>query len=651
MSETNDNALANSADDLAAINSYIEHNELDIKIGDEFIRGDSSSANIIRITGFKYEKEYPASKQEEVFVYYTSIANGSYSSRYKLSEFKPRDDGSANWYKLHAPFEQVKVEALAYLANPPKESENVTEEKGITLTSGTGAIKAADRQLRETKNRLKVIEKTVEIMIRGLSNQISELSKQIRYTSKILRLLETFMGVYEQITLIRDGEKAPIDTPISIRQLILYADEEVADITSYKGQMGIDYRRLDDFDAWVISDDNYMQLIPETKGVVAIKASRQQRDYGNIWDNVAGDSENKVVYLLIRNGEQLYRVATQLHMSDKLFPAIEDMERINKMLMSDKNYDEDDHFYSKDKANDEDLYWKQNAVLLQGLIMRTDVFQPTPFEISLFETKSYETGMLNLIRDAEPALADGRESFKEWRERLNMNIKKGTRIVMGHYSYHEAKDYLGSHFGGNFTRQYPELPHRGVYVIDESNITTREWDSDEYDKTSRDPFAKTGRKIHHVQHKNNMRFLYTPDDVIYDNTSWQGRKRLKRVAFYFDSDDRFFMNYDDASLEDVDYFLRNRMERKNYLEVMPMLIEIRAERMREQEFEAPLVDMIAAEFDCDKSIVWECILWWKMKTQIHRWIESDDAKAWRMIRRRVKRIVNGEILSDGESDD
>jgi len=534
------------------------------------------------------------------------------------------------------------------VGDKPLEKTSNETEKGITLVTGSAAIQAANRRLRDEQNRLAVMKATIELLMGNIRNQIGDMRKQIAYTSKILKLLETFMGVYEDIIPIKEGEKAPIDTPITIRQLILYADEEVADISSYEGQIGLDYRRLTEFDQWVAV--NYTRLVPEEKCVVAIKPSRQSRDYGNIFANTDADKANKMVYLLIRNGECLYRVYTDLYMADKLFPSSEEMERVNKMLMSEHEYEREVKgfsIYTKDKAKDDDLYWKQNAVLLQGLIIRTDILQPTPFPLSLFENQSYETGMLVLIRDAEPTLTDGRLSFKEWREQLNRKITLGTRVVMGYYDGYKASEYAHYHFSYKYYNSPPPLPKRGIYVIDEAHHKVEEWDSPEYAEGL--GLRETGKKIHHVKHKTKMRFLYTPHDEIWaigDDGYMDTRKRKKRVAFYFSTDDGFFMNYDDVTLEDVSYYLSNRLERPNYLSIMPMLVEIRDERQREKQFEEPLVKMIAAEFNCDESIVWDCIHWWKMKTQLHRWVDSDDQKAWRMIRRRVNRIVNNEIGED-----
>ena len=70
-----------------------------------------------------------------------------------------------------------------------------------------------------------------------------------------------------------EGEKAPHDTPITFRQLVLHMDEEVA---CTEGN-GIDFQKIELFDEWCRK--NFDKLLPEKKGVVVARPRRTEVKY------------------------------------------------------------------------------------------------------------------------------------------------------------------------------------------------------------------------------------------------------------------------------------------------------------------------------------------------------------------------------------
>ena len=108
-----------------------------------------------------------------------------------------------------------------------------------------------------------------------------------------------------------------------------------------------------------------------------------------------------------------------------------------------------------------------------------------------------------------------------------------------------------------------------------------------------------------------------------------------------------FLNYDELTLEDVEFYIKDRVSRKNYLSIMPHLVSAYHALKKEQAKEDAFVMLMKGELlkigvDVDKAteIIREGIDWWKNKVSCHRPIDSDDAKAVRMIKNYVrKRII------------
>ena len=118
---------------------------------------------------------------------------------------------------------------------------------------------------------------------------------------------------------------------------------------------------------------------------------------------------------------------------------------------------------------------------------------------------------------------------------------------------------------------------------------------------------------------------------------------------YLLDDDDLYLNYDGMSLEDVDYYLNCRLERKNYLTVLPTLLEMRKALRKEQAEEQAFRQMLQGRLMSkgisearSANVIDQGISWWKDKTIQKRPIRSDDAKAMRMIERWVNQYLSGQ---------
>jgi hypothetical protein len=100
------------------------------------------------------------------------------------------------------------------------------------------------------------------------------------------------------------------------------------------------------------------------------------------------------------------------------------------------------------------------------------------------------------------------------------------------------------------------------------------------------------------------------------------------------------INFDEITLEDCDYYLHNRIERKNYLDILPTLFYVRKGKLKEKALEDEFIRFLAGEMNWDESHndeIQKAIDWWKLKNKWKRGLMSDDAKAVRMIKKRLKK--------------
>ena len=407
---------------------------------------------------------------------------------------------------------------------------------------------------------------------------------------KVIGKIELYLGVNEDIIQIQDGIPASVDTPISLFQRILYMDEEVGVVED----KGLDWRNIDDFDNWLV--DGHLDLIaPLPKCIVILRVRRKDKRYSPIkWENDNLNEPNRYTYFLIRNGDKVYRIYAELTIHPRLFPKLNEIEENEKSRFADEHLMDNYH---------------NHFLVIQGIIDRSDMLWPLPHKIDIFNSETWN-GIIKLVRDDEMLLPDGHITYKEWKEKLNSYNKVGSRIIYSGVEWNDKKDRIR---GGN-TYHYPS---QGIYNLKRLVSTKPE----------------------------NYSFWFNPEDDIWSYVGYHYtyHSRKKAIAFVVKKDDYCIINYDNMKIEDIDFYVNCRQEREHYLELIPLLKELKKEKLKELEEEKAFTDLIFKQMKLDtnnnkyRSIIKQTIEWWKFKVKEKRPLIREDAKALRMIKSKVKK--------------
>lgn len=348
--------------------------------------------------------------------------------------------------------------------------------------------------------------------------------KQIKKIARVITTIELYLGIEEEIVQIQEGPTATQDDPICIRQGIMYMDEEVGDPWDDGQGLEWDTKGIAAFDDWLTRNNNYKKVIPESKGIAAFQARRnfkKRASYGNPFANLSKMEADMQTFLLIRNGDNLYRLITdKINFRPRLFPKRDELQTLleywkvaDNIEQQNKNPDawmSLDHLSEKDKemfnsfnrrdhrktseakefAEDSVFFYKMRITLFQGLIDRSTILYPLipNTEYKLFSPAAQEAGHVRLIYDDELTLPTGRKSFWNWMADLNAKIDYGSRIVLSHnWSYlttvgthHEMEksdfsrskeihqDRLDDRYGSGSTGNWSHIPPRpqeGMYFV------------------------------------------------------------------------------------------------------------------------------------------------------------------------------------------
>lgn len=554
-----------------------------INVGDTYIDEDGRIFKILKVTKIKI------------------VTTARYGNSEEDTDTYKNEEREMFPYSLHRePFIKLEKSKEEYLKDGiqllqtgiEEEKEEISEETAITKGLSKEAVEGLKNELEYKTNQFEIMHRILDAKLSILHNSVNALKEQTKRICKVISVIELYLGIHEEVFQLQQGEIAKPEEPLCIRQMVLYMDEE----TGITQDQGIDFTSIDKFDDWLL-EGNIDKILPEKKGIVALRIRRYYKEYHDPFYNAECNKENMRTYLLIRNGDNLYRIWAPIKIEPRLFPLKNEFKR-NEDDTSFRRF-----FNERDEENAKFDY-KKHALAIQGILDRTQILQPLPPGISVFKPNTWGNS-IKFIADEEAALPDGRLRWKEWQKEINSKIAIGSRIYYVH-------NHLGDKIKGRVPHgyQYSYWPSHSVYKVT-GELKRRE------DK--------------------NFTFLYNPGGDVFSENYKNGsycHERKNRISFSFWLDE--VLNYDQISLEDIEFYLNSRIDRPNYLDMLPILKEMKKTRLAELEREKHFVTLVASRTGKSEEQVWKAIDWWKYKNIWKRPVEEDDAKALRMITKHLR---------------
>lgn len=260
------------------------------------------------------------------------------------------------------------------------------------------------------------------------------------YVDKLMKGIESldlYTGTDVHVDTIATGKSAPGDVPLTCVQRKLQMDEELAVWEDV--EESFDHRSQKVFFKALNEQPDFVnQVFPTERCIVLMNATSRLIDYGDpILSNIH-NRENRVVFLMVRDGENIYRVVSSVesHLgAGRLFPAKDENDRIFKGFDGSR-ITLQDVTYTDKLARHEDavLHYKRFLILLCGLDHRLDLFGPFydgPKDFH-FVSPEFQEKHLRFLHDddGEGMLPEEqRPSFEQYINTLNGATQSGSRVL------------------------------------------------------------------------------------------------------------------------------------------------------------------------------------------------------------------------------
>lgn len=519
-------------------------------------------------------------------------------------------------------------------SNMPAETSLQKFDNPISLARALGGEIASYRNLlNEKKTALSVLKKRLN-QLQSLKNRQVEMMLGFKDMAakieKVLTTINLYLGTGEEIVQIRHGAWASPDDKLAIRQLILFMDQESRILLD---EGGMDFKNIQQFDEWLLSDPRHLeQILPESKGIVCLKPREERKEYSDSkYINDLLNARNVQTYVLIRHGDNLFRVTPDWEVGSRLFPSRHEFDRFfrRRRFVSPSKGSEDyvvtpesREFESAVKEMESaNFHYRNSLVMIQGIIDRTGIFKDLQERgVNLLDYRQNQDEIL-YINDGDEnyLLRNGQETFREYQTRLNSRLSVGNRVILGRYTDGSARTDKRIYPP---TASYPALDQ--IYLLEKNSA-------------------------------GDLVIRYERTDTIYgydDYGNYSSKEPERRASFKLSKNDKFILAYDLASADEMNEFINDRLSRAAYLDLLPLLKNIRRlkidEEKEEEEFllliVGELMKLNASDVAADpRREARRLINWWKFKNRWHRSLKDDYQKAFRMIMKeyRIERQIDG----------
>ena len=289
----------------------------------------------------------PISKtlQKEPFGYSSGIQNPDYSKHryyevvtvYSENPYFEANQDKAIYELTLTEFRTFHNKQKNILTHNPELSQK-SESREVTsrgMVQMENHIVAASAKIREMKLQMALEAKhgmglQIAKQTTDLANQLKKIEREHNFLNKKLDILKTYAGIGRDIVKVHSGKKADSDI-INIFQSFRYMKEDIELLSDFED---FDARDLEHFDEFLVN--NYKKLLPAEKSIQAFKISKFEIEYDDFFMREHMRDANKKVFILARNGDNVYRMFNdyKLH-SDKLFMLDNPEEEFNRLVKSE----------------------------------------------------------------------------------------------------------------------------------------------------------------------------------------------------------------------------------------------------------------------------------------------------------------------------
>jgi len=397
-----------------------------VKVGSNFVELHDPYGHYKRVHLDKFEKECRRETSPEAFImgrvgYYQGLVRAKLQ---EINKITARLGVSQNRGIEMRPDESAS-RALAVLS----ETDNVKEYKKELVQAQQTDLPALFKEVEEANKNLVVWLKAQTLPLKGMVDGMKDCIAVIE--DRVFNV-SLYAGLTEEVVQVAKGDPAPITEKLRILQRLAYMDEEC--LAGYQ-HGGIEFQEIGSFDKWLRQKENFERILPFPRCMVAFRVRRNSKE--REWDgtlsgafvNVQLGELDKLTFLYIRNGKQLYRLSCDLEFGGLIFPG-KDEFNLNEPMMAKMFCDRVEEVITK--RHYDDLVETTKREIAEGKVKAAQWKKDHPKEKDFFNPHRHQDDdwkLGRLKREYQPFNKDC-VYYDEIKDEIDARVKQYNRIAL-----------------------------------------------------------------------------------------------------------------------------------------------------------------------------------------------------------------------------
>jgi len=234
--------------------------------------------------------------------------------------------GNINTTEISLLQQQVSNQ-IAY--KPSSEKLSSTTEVSNSMQKMALSLRQNSLMLLRNKKELAYKQRSMALQSNKQNYEMRILQKETEQLNKKIDIMKIYNGLGNDIIQIHKGEIST-KKQIDIFQSIRYMKEEIEMLSDFED---FDFQSMNDFDIWL--SQNYKEIMPSECSIQIFKVSREKINYGesmNIFQQNDADEANSKKWIIIRNGDNVFRLFNTYKINENFFNS----EKDNMTFFEDK---------------------------------------------------------------------------------------------------------------------------------------------------------------------------------------------------------------------------------------------------------------------------------------------------------------------------
>jgi len=234
--------------------------------------------------------------------------------------------------------------------------------------------------LSEKIKGLKNKQETLQSARLQIDKDLRNIAAQINTAKEELALAHIYQDTANEIIQIQDGPAAADREKIHILQSVRYINEEVGIIEHFRDVRFPDIKL---FDQWIRRNHATLLPFPKAIGILRNKTRNGQKaeDLNN-WIKLWFPYGDYNTYIIIKNGDNLFRVWTRLNVYEYIFPNFKTIDKSPETVET----------LHRQKL--------QGITALQSILRTSDIFPNLPQNLQLSEINEIFNDNINIVADS-----------------------------------------------------------------------------------------------------------------------------------------------------------------------------------------------------------------------------------------------------------